>query len=83
MIDLPAVDFTDDDETTRYTLSVNPMHIMAIEPIDKKSCFVVIETGIYYSILLSRAKVLEMIENWKKDNVLTKIYKDIKDQQGN
>jgi hypothetical protein len=88
-LELPAITFPDyeeDDEKTfspqRFDVLLNPIHVIAIEPDTKNSCFVIMTGEVSYKITMSRTKTKNAIEDFVKQNILSKFYKEIKDQQG-
>jgi hypothetical protein len=82
-LEIPAIlwdEETDDDIET--VLDINPIHVIAIEPISRKACYVVMTSEIYYYVPLSKKKLNLLISEFVKQNILSKLYKDIKDQEG-
>lgn len=80
---LPILAYDDDtdDWTKEETIDVNPMKIVAIEKSYIKGCSTIfLDGGIEYTVRLTRAQIRTRVNRWLKDNVLAKIYKDIKDQ---
>lgn len=86
---LPAITFRDDDEDElfvphKFGVLLNPIHIIAIEPDSKNTCFVIMTGEVSYKITMSMTKTESAIEEFSRENILTKIYKDIKkDAEGN
>jgi hypothetical protein len=80
-LELPALLVDDDDETKQVTIDINPFHIISIEPFEKKHCIVTLIGGNEWEIPISRVKVKKMVSDFMKENILSKIYKDIQDQQ--
>lgn len=85
-LELPAITFLqeDEDESTftpsRFEVYINPIHVISIEPDTRNTCFIVMTMDVSYKITLSRAKLKVLLEDFIKQNILTKIYKDIKEQ---
>ena len=87
---LPAITFQDYDEDdkifvpAKFNVLLNPIHIIAIEPDSKNTCFVIMTGEVSYKITMSMTKTENAIEEFSRENILTKIYKDIKkDAEGN
>ena len=70
------------DDDVEVTMYINPMHVISIEPINRANCYAVMTGEIYYQIPISRKKLKILIEDFIKENILSKLYKDIKDQEG-
>jgi uncharacterized protein YlzI (FlbEa/FlbD family) len=83
---LPIIKY--DDEVEDWTgpnesIDINPMHIATMESPEKKfkgCCVLTMITGTEYLVRLSRPQMRNRVKQWMNDNVLSKFYKDIKDQ---
>jgi hypothetical protein len=64
-------------------LFINPFLLVAIEKDveDAKCCLVIMSGGYEYYIKYSHTQMRKKIESFLKENVLSKIYKEMKDQQ--
>jgi hypothetical protein len=86
-LELPAITFPDydEDEKTfspqRFEVLINPINILSIEPDSKNTCYVIMTGDVSYKITMSRAKTKNAIEDFVKQNILSKFYKDLKDKQ--
>lgn len=64
-------------------LFINPFHLVAIEkdPDDSRCCKICMLNGSDYFIKHSRLVMRKKIDQYLKENVLSKIYSQMKDQQ--
>lgn len=72
-----------DEETEKEfddVVDINPFRIVAIERCDRKGHCVVSMTGdIYYEVRMNRRELKAKIKHFVEDNVLQRIYKEMKD----
>jgi hypothetical protein len=83
-LEIPAmllIDEENSDERVEEKILINPMHVVSIEPKDRKNCNLVMVGDLFYPVPMSKSKLAELIKEFVKQNVLTKLYKDIKDEQ--
>lgn len=84
-LNLPIIEYDDDAEDfvgSEETIDINPIHISIIER-DRKNknrCFMTMQYDETFLVRLSRKQLKEKITEWMKDNLLSKIYKEIRDQ---
>jgi hypothetical protein len=72
-----AEDFVGEEET----IDINPMHIAAITRWKNRGqCMVYLSSDESFLVRMPRSKLKEKLNEWLRDNILSKIYKEIKDQ---
>jgi hypothetical protein len=84
LMELPRTVWNDKKENWEdEALFINPFHLVAIEkdPQDAKCCIIIMTSGVQYYIKHTRLTLRKKIESYLKENVLSKIYKEMKDQQ--
>jgi hypothetical protein len=65
-------------------VDINPFHVVAIEPYleNKKHCIVTLVNS-EYEVRMTRRALKKVVSDFVKENVLSKIYKGMKDDQSN
>jgi hypothetical protein len=83
-LEIPAMLLVDDesDDRVQEMILINPIHVVAIEPKDKKNCHLMMVGDLFYPVPMSKNKLSILISEFVKQNILSKLYKDIKDQEG-
>jgi hypothetical protein len=84
-LNIPIIEYneeTDEYDGKEETIDINPMCISVIERShgSRKCCVITMVNDDAYLVRLTRAQLKDKISEWMKDNLLSKIYKDIKDQ---
>jgi hypothetical protein len=79
-MELPALM---DDEETISKVDINPFHITSMEPMGSGRCILTMINGYEWHIALPRGKLRKLVSDFVKENVLSKIYKQMKDDQQN
>jgi hypothetical protein len=81
-LELPAIlEDPDSEELKDIDIDINPFHIISIEPFERKHCVVTLIGGNEWEIRMTRGKLRKLVSDFMKENILSKIYKDLKDQQ--
>jgi hypothetical protein len=83
-LELPAIVIDEEtDQIREFTVDINPFHVISIESLSKQRCLVLLPGELYYEITMSRTKLRKLIAEYVKENVLSKIYKELKDDRSN
>jgi hypothetical protein len=85
-LEIPAmllINEEESDERVEELILINPMHVVSIEPKDRGNCNLLMVGDLFYPVPMSKTKLNKLISEFIKENILTKLYKDIKDKEGN
>jgi len=71
----------DTDEAKELTIDINPFHVLSIEPCPENKRHSLVNLGIdlQYEVCMTRKQLKKVISDFVKENVLSKLYKEIKD----
>ena len=84
-LEIPVL-ITNEEEEKDYEMNVdiNPFHVVSIEPYleNKKHCIVILINA-DYEVRMTRKALKKVVSDFVRENVLSKIYKGMKDDQSN
>jgi hypothetical protein len=84
-LEIPVLLYYEDSENTyEADVDINPFHVVSIEPYseNKKHCLVILQST-DYEVRMTRTALKKVVADFVKENILSKIYKSMKDDQSN